>query len=364
MALSQTADLTYTSLCKCTFTKLSEKGVMMNSIIPIDNDDGSISVITRQRLDTNPAATYIASLTSPRSQRVQWHAVNTIAGMLSSGQHNAVSFPWHELRYQHVAALRSKLAKLTEKGPKNEPAKYSASTVNRMLCALRRTLKESWRLGDMSAEDYHRSADVQNVKSDTLPSGRGLGSGEIDALMTVCAKDKSAAGIRDGAMIATLYGTGIRRAEIVGLELADYTAESGQLIVRGKGRKERTSYLPEGAAAALADWLRIRGDHPGPLFCPISRTGVLQCQEASLTAQAIYNMLKKRAGEAGVNNFSPHDLRRTFVSDMLDRGADIATVQKLAGHASPTTTARYDRRPEEAKRKAANLLHVPYTSRG
>ncbi len=82
-----------------------------------------------------------------------------------------------------------------------------------------------------------------------------------------------------------------------------------------------------------------------------------------MTNQAIYNMLQKRADEAGVKEFSPHDLRRTFVSDLLDAGADIATVSKMAGHASVQTTARYDCRPEEAERKAAGLLHIPYHGR-
>ena len=114
-----------------------------------------------------------------------------------------------------------------------------------------------------------------------------------------------------------------------------------------------------GASKALADWLAVRGEEPGPLFMGVGNRN----RGARLTTQAIYKMLQGRVKAAGIPELSPHDFRRTFVGELLDRGADLSVVMKLAGHANVTTTARYDRRGEAAKQKAVELLHVPYTPR-
>ena len=79
-----------------------------------------------------------------------------------------------------------------------------------------------------------------------------------------------------------------------------------------------------------------------------------------LTAQSVLEILRRLARKARVGSFSPHDLRRSFISDLLDSGADITTVAALAGHANVQTTARYDRRGEATKRRTAELLVVPF----
>lgn len=299
--------------------------------------------------DQNPAAVYLARL-APGSRRTMATALATIAGWLTSGRDNADTCRWHELRYQHTQALRAHLAE-----------QYAPATANKLLSALRGVLQECWRLGLMNAEDQRRAADVAGVKAATLPRGRALPAGELRALFVACAADPTPAGRRDAAIVAVLVGAGLRRAEAAALDLADYDAESGALTVRsGKGRKDRISYLTNGAGRAMQAWLQARGDAAGALFCPVDRLGVVTVRR--MTSQSVYNALAKRGDAAAIARFSPHDLRRTFVSELLDAGADIATVQRLAGHASVTTTQRYDRRGEQAKRKAAALFHVPYVA--
>lgn len=295
----------------------------------------------------SPAAVYLARL-APGSRRTMRAALDNVAQLATGGAMDAEACPWGALRYEHTQAIRTALAD-----------RYAPATANKHLAALRGVLAEAWRLGLMSPDAYHRAVDLPAVRGTTLPAGREVGAGELRALFDGCATTPG--GRRDAALLAVLYGAGLRRAEAVALELADYTPETGALAVRaGKGRKARVVYATNGSKAALDAWLAVRGAEAGPLFLPVDKVGRVQLR--AMTGQAVLFILRRLAAAAGVGRFSPHDLRRTFISHLLDAGADVATVQRLAGHANVTTTARYDRRGEATKRKAAELLHVPYTA--
>jgi site-specific recombinase XerD len=297
------------------------------------------------RAEEHPAAVYLAGL-APSSRRTMRICLDTIARLgLGNPDVTLWDVPWHRLRFQHTQAIRSTLQET-----------YAHTTANRMLSALRGVLKAAWKLGLMAGDDYQMAASVESVRGETTPAGRALARGELAALLATCAQ--TALGVRDAAILSVLYGCGLRREELVSLDLADYDRAAAELRVRGKGNKER-AVPAEPVVPALADWLLIGGSAPGPLFRGLGNRNTGR----RLTAQAVYNMLEKRTKEAGVERASPHDFRRTYVGDLLDAGADIVTVQKMAGHADPATTSRYDRRDSRARHKAAALLHVPYARR-
>jgi integrase/recombinase XerD len=311
----------------------------------------TLALTTPLPLTLHPAAVYLSSL-SPGSRPTMEQALNAIASLLTNGECDAMTLDWSALRYQQTAAIRTALMQ-----------KFASATANKMLCALRRVLKEAHRLDLMSATDYAKAVDFPSVKVKKKLSGRALSSEEIAALMNSCALDTTPLGARDAALIAILRGAGLRRSEVVKLNLRDFTASTGGLDVQGgKGGVDRTVYLPSVAISVVEDWLSVRGRKPGPLLCPIRKGGFLEMRR--LTPQAVLWIVQKRAEASGVESFSPHDFRRTFCSDLLDSGVDIVTVQKLAGHSSPGVTSKYDRRGEETKRKAVENLEIPYTPRG
>lgn len=320
----------------------------------------------------NPVISYLASLGSKDSRRVQKTALDQIASALSGGViEDCLLFPWEKLDYGTVTTIKAWL-----------DSKYAPATVNRYLCAIRRVLKEAWRHDLISAEEYQRATDVQSVSAQRLPTGRELENDEIRRLIESCLSDDEnpVLGIRDAAIISLMYSSGLRRAEVVALDFEDLDLKQQDLRVVGKRNKERKAYLAMGAVRAIERWLDFRGLEPGPLFYSVNkggnivrfrkarlsaeekRTGVKPRQIiARLTDQTIYHVIDKRALQAGlIKKTTPHDMRRTFVSDLLDVGVDLSTVSKMAGHEDTNTTRRYDRRSSRVMQEAVEKLDIPY----
>ena len=293
----------------------------------------------------NTAICYLARL-APTGRRSMRGALENVARLVSLTL-TPETFPWASLRYAHTRWLRSALV---DRYP-------NAASANKHLAALRGVLKEAWRLGQLSAEEYQRAVDLEPVRGSSLPAGREVDLGELSALLRACS-DASTGGARDCALLALLYVGGLRRAEVAALDAAAYSAAEGSLRVLGKGNKERMVRLNDAAKAALDAWIAIRGGGAGPLVCPVRKGGRLELRRMSGTA--IQHTMARRALAAGVSAFSPHDLRRSHATHALDATGDLSAVAAQLGHASVATTRRYDRRGERAQLRAVRGLVFPF----
>jgi integrase/recombinase XerD len=134
------------------------------------------SLVEGRPASKHPAIVYITRL-GPGSRRGMKGALERIAQLLSSGREDILTLDWSALRYPHVQAIRAVLAE-----------RYAPATANRMMSALKGTLKECWRLGTMPADDYARAV-VEPIRGSTLPVGRGLSQAEIRSLLEACRRD-------------------------------------------------------------------------------------------------------------------------------------------------------------------------------
>jgi integrase/recombinase XerC len=173
-----------------------------------------------------------------------------------------------------------------------------------------------------------------------------LGERDVDRLLA------AAGSARDRAILETLYGGGLRVSELAGLDLDDLDLRSGVARVRGKGRKERLAPLGSAAAAALREYLasRPRVADPRPVF--LNRHG------KRLTVRSVHRMLGAAALRAGVDaRTTPHTLRHSFATHLLDRGADLREVQELLGHKNIATTQIYTHVSVERLKKVYEKSH-------
>jgi site-specific recombinase XerD len=290
------------------------------------------------KLATNAAAAYLAGLGNG-SRITQAKAIRTVCRIVMGPDAEAANFPWHAVTFAHSAALRQVMAN-----------SYAPATTNRMLAAWRGVLKAAWRLNQLDDATYLRAVDVQDVRLSGHLRGRALPDDERRQLFDQARNDSRPLGKRDAAMLALLYGCGLRRAEASGLNLEN--VQSDGIHVRGKGGKVRIVPVPPAFQEMLRPYLDGLAD--GPLLRSIDRsTGALMARR--LTVDGIAKALTARAHAIGIQ-LTPHDLRRTYITNLLNAGTDPLTVAGLAGHERIDTTRKYDRRPHAARVAAVAAL--------
>lgn len=314
------------------------------SIIQLDQnvvrtlDADSWDFPAQLRLD--PAAHYLLALRSAASRRTQAAHLRKLARFLGATDWHQVD--WAGLGYSGANAVLARLAA-------DEP---TAAAFNGARAALRGVFHQAFMLNQIGHEVFLRVQSIkgERVPRDKEPAGRYLSSGELELLLSNC-RDNTNRGSRDSAIVGCLAFAGLRRSEAAALEIDDIQLGQEIRVRRGKGRVPRKIPLIALATRLLEAWLQVRGTGPGALFRRISwKDRIL---DGGITDQTIYDVVRARSP---LNPVSPHDLRRTFVSNLLAASLDLNAARRLAGHSSTDTTAIYDRRAEIADRLAMEKL--------
>ncbi|MFN3649126.1 MAG: tyrosine recombinase XerC [Armatimonadota bacterium] len=257
---------------------------------------------------------------------------------------------WEGVDHRH---LRRFLLHLSEHG-------YARRSSARKLAAIRsffRFLSKTGRL------ERNPTVGVFSPKLDR-PLPHALRPPEIEALLAIPDRE-TAAGLRDAALLETLYSTGMRVSELVALEVADVLQCRGPLRVIGKGRKERTVFLGRAALEALGDYLargrsallRARRKPLAPGEAPPTAV-FLNKNGTALSDRSVRSLLERCVRAAALSQkVTPHSLRHSFATHLLENGADLRSVQELLGHASLSTTQVYTHLTREQISKVYDAAH-------
>lgn len=291
---------------------------------------------------------------NPESQRAMVGALRRLASTFSAGRYDEATFPWELLVDEELTDLMWSTA----------ASNVAQNTATRDASALR-VLLDCLRRVELLTDEQHRHARSFRVHGGQArrEAGHWLSTTDVEAILRSCALGRGGplTRARDLALLFTLAGSGVRRDEVSQLRLEDLHPAERRIWLRNpKGGQPRSTFVHQGTIDALAQWLLLRGDEPGPVFVPLSRVRPL-VGRGRLSDHQIWKVVRARAAEAGYANIAPHDLRRFFISNLLNT-TDVVLVSRIVGHARPTTTAKYDKRPDVQQREAVASLTLPALS--
>lgn len=239
--------------------------------------------------------------------------------------------------------------------------KTKVSSINRRLSSIRRFYRLQVEAGAIVSDPCAR------VHAPKMPRHlpKNLSEAAVEALLGA-PDTHTTLGLRDRAMLETLYATGLRVSELVALSFGQVSLDAGVVRVVGKGNKERLVPLGEEAITWLARYLSearptLAGAGAG-VHGKLSAAIFLTARHAALTRQAFWHLVKRYALRAGIapSSLSPHTLRHAFATHLINHGADLRVVQMLLGHADITTTQIYT----HVARARLKRLHAQHHPRG
>ncbi len=183
---------------------------------------------------------------------------------------------------------------------------------------------------------------------------KAISYADVVALLDAAAAGDPPLGLRDAALVEVLYGVGARISEACGLDVDDVDLDERAILLRGKGSRERRLPLGDKAAEAIDAYL-VRG-RPG-LVARSTPALFLNSRGARLSRQSAWAAVQAAAGRARLDGISPHTLRHSFATHLLEGGADVRVVQELLGHASVTTTQIYTKVTVDSLREVYAASH-------
>lgn len=300
-------------------------------------------VLPQRNGGKNPATSYLEDLGSRKSAITMTSCLNRVATMY--GFESFLECDWSALRRPHIQSI---LKKLKSEG-------LAPSTINVYLACLKGVAKEAWSSDLMPQSAYLKISSMTAIRYERLPVGRSLSYRECKRLLATC-DDGTVVGKRDKAILAMMMGCGLRRAEVVELNLQNWDSRTLSIRLIGKGNKERKVFLPTDLESIVKDWISVRGETEGPMF-PRLKPGTTDLFDRKhMNPCSIYRLLQGRSFKASLRGLTPHDLRRTFATRMLENGCDLFLLQRAMGHSTVATTARYDRRGERSREKVCRNL--------
>ena len=236
------------------------------------------------------------------------------------------------------------------------------NSINAYLCALKGVARAAWALDQINDHELQRIVSIKQIRFYRKPVGRALSYKEGRKMLQASSSDNPQQ-IRDLAILSLMLGCGLRRAEVPALQMHQVNLDAGYISVIGKGNKERTVYLNGEVKENLTNWINYRGTSEGYVFGRFTKGFKNLILTKPLVERYIGKIVERYQvpdgqNASGIKPATPHDLRRTFATRLLDKGVDVSLVKTLMGHASVATTALYDRRGEESLREAAKKVEL------